>query len=330
MNSFNLPPHPLGHQANLLAKQAEKISTRLVGLKKRVSEYLEKEMNMSEVSREFVLFSLTMFFAWLAIGFWEYQISKEMYIEFVGERWQFVPVLALLLFAILISALIAEPFMPMFTEYIFGQKENTSISHAILRRNTPPTPWRWIFFIIGIVLTIAVNYFLFKLSKERVELMQEAGDKIVSVHFQQILPAFLFDLEILAGVFLPFFLHYAFWFLLRIRFYRWKIENEEKKYLRDSNEACEFWDAYQRELDNYNHTNQTKELSVQPSSALKKQWNEHYGIDENKQGKVDGNAKDGEQNDQSNIEVQESRAEESEKDLIRLLDEMNQNNNHEL
>jgi len=133
----------------------------------------------------------------------------------------------------------------------------------------------------------------------------------------------LFDLEIVAGVFIPFFLQYAFCFLLRIRLYSWKIENKEKKYLRISNKACETWDAYQRELKTYNHTNQTEELSVPPSSALKKQLNEHYGFDENKQGDEGGNGKYA-------SEVQESQSEESEKDLIRLLDEMNQNNNHEL
>ena len=159
------PRHSLGHKANRLAKIAIRgLPRQLIRLQEKVRRFHESIGDMPSTSFAFKSFCFYMTLCWIAVIIWEFLISQEFYRDFVGDAFaesvfQFFPFLAIVLIAMLISALVGEPIHPILSPFLVRNSTYTEADEILGVK--PPMDKKWLLFTIGIVLAIPMTAFIY-------------------------------------------------------------------------------------------------------------------------------------------------------------------------
>lgn len=279
-----LPPHRLGMEANDLTDEAERVNGRLQNTAQDVARFRDRFAAERDRNTHVKMLSVVCFLAWLAIAVWEYHVSKEIYIEYVGYSLAFLPAVVLVLLATVFSAFIAEPFLPAFSGLV--RTRERSISDNILGRKSIHIPPAWIFFFLGVLLVFLVAKFgIYDIARYRASLLEMAGelegeaiqDGLEGREIQERLPVFLFMAEVLVGTLVPSFLLIVYMLIWAPQFSR-KLERLQQKRQRFLQEARRKWEAYLRELQAFNRNRDTEEVPVLPSAYLRRHIEEYNGI----------------------------------------------------
>lgn len=269
MSQTFFPHHGDGHEANALGKRSFDYKKKKEEVKKKVDEFIKRHENEFQLSNQFFLFSMAMTACWLLTCFVEYMISQPMYVEMVGLKNQGIPPIALILFAILPSALMAEPYFRLFSRAFNSGQSPKSVRDTIINRDRKDLPITWLLFTIGLLMAVLLVLAMYYFSETRIEMMQAARIQVESMYIQLYLPSLLLALEIVTGIFVPNAIYCAVHVYPHSKYLLWRARRYEEKSRELALKACELWDAYRRELDKYNDENDKNETSVAISEELR-------------------------------------------------------------
>lgn len=337
-----LPPHLLGYEANDIASRNMQLREQISQTRDKISAFLEefgRIININSLAKHISTLAVP---GILLVAFWEYRMSFEMYIEFVGERFQWIPPLVIICLATLLSFLIG---LPIYRNLGIIEKPPAQLPDLV-NRHQKRIPRDWYFAGLGVVFTFLITkYLIYNVAAHRVELMKEAGMAINEVE-QVILPVGLYLIEILLGIFVIIAWVRANSFM-KSKYLNGRLRWLEHKEYRQQRQALETWDIYVRELNQYNQKYNAREEFVAASLDLRTLAEEYYG--DVAQGRTLAGDEKTESNEQENVPPQTEQAESGtvpasqsatveyspanesgEQDLIKLLDEMNQRNNGEI
>ena len=351
------PRHSLGHKANKLAKIAIiGLPRELTRLQEKVRRFRESIGDMPSTSFAFKSFCFYMTLCWIAVIIWEFLISQEFYRDFVGDAFaesvfQFFPFLAIVLIAMLISALVGEPIHPILSPFLV--RNSNYIETDEILGVKPPIDKKWLLFTIGIVLAIPMTAFIYFLSSERVDMLLQINENWdVNLTAQRWLPAVLFLVEIATGVFVIYFTQ-ILWFWLGTKRFSTLIDKMQSQIEKTKYDAYELWEAYWREWNHFKNSNGTVSPPVRPCPELQQIIDEFeeginpsspssdsiYSENDEPSHTTSGERANGmhQESDQAEAEQDSSfdipgngKSTDDDQDLRRLLDELNRKNHGEL
>ena len=266
MESTQFPKHHLGLDANETAEKAQLTYEQISVLKAALKEFLEKNQDLASRSPATIITACVAVVIFIFCSIAEYQISAEIYEDFVGFSYRFLPALILIGFGIIAGAMIGERFYPHFSRHM--QSSSISYSDTIKNRRKkqiPPNNW---IVLGGILLAIILVGIVTVISFERLAL-KVAANEVSPTHLQKWGPPVLLLFDIISGVFLVFFINYTFYYFPRLNYYQWKISKSDKQFLALRVEAVEMWHCYTQELDIFNREQNQTQPPIQMSSSLK-------------------------------------------------------------